>query len=61
MQVTIKDGKMTIVADVKATPNLSASNKTFSLVSETGKLVHDGKAITIGLNGYFPNPDYVKP
>ena len=57
MEVSIANGKMTIVIDVDPNPAPSASGKTLVVASTHGNVVTDamvnGKPVTIGLNAYI--------
>ena len=57
MDVTIKNGKLTIVADIDEKPEASASGKSLVLFSTRGNMVtnaqHGGKPVIVGLNVYI--------
>ena len=58
MQVSIKDGKMTIVADVNKEILPSASGKTKIVATSHGNIQTgvqvEGKNVTVGFNAYIP-------
>lgn len=59
MNVTIKDGLMTIVLPVNETPVVSASGKTRIVATSHGNMpttcVVDGQAVRVGVNAYIAN------
>ena len=61
MNATVKDGKLTLVLDMNATPVISKSQKSFVVASDTVSIAHNGAAMKVAVNAYTPNPDYAKP
>lgn len=60
MNATLKDGKLTIVLDVFATPVESQSGKTLVIAStkgnQTTEIIVKGERVVIGVNAYIPKP-----
>lgn len=55
MNVTIKDGIITITAPISANPQLSSTGKSLVLFSSQGfvkppGLMHEGKQVSVGIN-----------
>ncbi len=65
MQVTEEKGQIVIKIDKNKTPVLTPSKKSFMVASSHGNVATtiqvDGRPVTVGVNCFIKNPDYVKP
>jgi hypothetical protein len=62
MKAELKSGNLVITIPYSEKGTLSSSNKTFLVASSHGGRPVDvgGKQVTISVNAYVKNPDYVK-